>query len=78
MDQAEDVLPLLESSGMELSPGEAPKERNNLGVLNGVFVPCMLNIVGAILFLRLSWAVGQAGFLGTVSLLFCLQLKECC
>ena len=32
---------------------------NQLGLVNGVIVPCMLNIVGAILFLRMSWAVGQ-------------------
>lgn len=30
----------------------------------GVFLPCTLSIFGAILFLRLTWAVGQAGVIG--------------
>lgn len=32
-----------------------------MGTLMGVFVPCMQNILGTILYLRLSWIVGQAG-----------------
>ena len=32
-----------------------------LGTLMGVFVPCLQNILGVILFIRLSWIVGQAG-----------------
>ena len=36
------------------------------GTFLGVFQPCMLCIFGAILFLRLSWAVGQAGWLGVL------------
>jgi len=32
----------------------------------GVFLPCILSIFGAILFLRLPWAVGQAGVLGAL------------
>lgn len=32
-----------------------------LGWIQGVFVRCLLNIWGVILFLRLSWVVGQAG-----------------
>ena len=40
---------------------EAGPSKNQLGTLNGVFFPCLLNIFGVILFLRLGWAVGQAG-----------------
>lgn len=44
---------------------EAPsKSKNKLGTLLGVYLPCLLSIFGAILFLRLPWAVGQLGFLG--------------
>ncbi|KAF2355170.1 Amino acid permease/ SLC12A domain [Trinorchestia longiramus] len=32
-----------------------------LGWMKGVMMPCMLNIWGVMLFLRLSWVVGQAG-----------------
>mgnify|MGYP003320857035 CR=1 FL=1 len=32
-----------------------------LGTLLGVFVPCLQNILGVILFLRLPWIAAQAG-----------------
>lgn len=32
-----------------------------LGWIQGVFIPCLLNIWGVMLFLRLSWVVAQAG-----------------
>ena len=34
---------------------------DKLGTLMGVFVPCLQNILVVILFIRLSWIVGQAG-----------------
>ena len=34
---------------------------NKMGWMKGVLVPCLLNIWGVIMFLRLSWIVGQAG-----------------
>lgn len=37
------------------------EEKNNLTTLNGCYVPCLLNIMGVILFLRLGWAIGEAG-----------------
>eukprot|EP00501_MAST-03F_sp_TOSAG23-6_P002578 GSMAST32.ASY1.ANO1.2719.1 assembled CDS len=42
--------------------------KNALSTFNGCYVPCCLNILGIILFQRLSWAVGQAGVLGTISI----------
>jgi potassium/chloride transporter 9 len=39
---------------------------NKLGTYEGVIQPCLLNIFGAILFVRLPWAVGQTGWLGVV------------
>lgn len=32
-----------------------------LGWIEGVLIPCLLNIWGVMLFLRLSWVVGEAG-----------------
>lgn len=29
-----------------------------------MYVPCLLNIIGVILFLRLGWGIGQAGITG--------------
>lgn len=40
-----------------------PSPKHTLGTLWGVFLPCLQNILGVILFLRLPWIVGQAGTL---------------
>lgn len=45
--------------------------KNALGTFAGVFLPCILSIFGAILFLRLPWAIGEAGVVG-VLLMFAL------
>eukprot|EP01138_Halocafeteria_seosinensis_P006254 gb/GECG01006395.1/.p1 GENE.gb/GECG01006395.1/~~gb/GECG01006395.1/.p1 ORF type:complete len:1147 (+),score=102.26 gb/GECG01006395.1/:1-3441(+) len=42
--------------------GEAKDEK--LGWVKGVFIPVTLNILGVIMFLRLSWVGGQAGLIG--------------
>jgi potassium/chloride transporter 9 len=42
--------------------------KGKLGTFQGVYVPCMLSIIGVILFLRLGWAVGQAGVLGVIAM----------
>ena len=39
-----------------------------LGTVMGVFVPCLQNILGVILFIRLSWIVGQAGVLSSLGI----------
>jgi len=44
---------------------------NKLTTLNGCYVPCLLNIMGIILFLRLGWAVGEAG-VGGVLVIFAI------
>ena len=33
-----------------------------MGTLMGVYLPCLQNILGVILFLRLTWVVGIAGW----------------
>ena len=37
------------------------EQRKKFGWIEGVLVRCLLNIWGVILFLRMSWIVGQAG-----------------
>ncbi|XP_029163832.1 bumetanide-sensitive sodium-(potassium)-chloride cotransporter isoform X2 [Nylanderia fulva] len=37
-----------------------------LGWIQGVLIPCLLNIWGVMLFLRLSWVVAQAGILHSI------------
>ena len=45
-----------------------------LGTLVGVYLPCIQNILGVILFIRLSWIVGTAGVLQS----FFIVLICCC
>ncbi len=54
--------------GGKCAEEENPKEEEEnaklkLGWFKGVYVKCLLNIWGVMLFLRLSWVVGQAGIL---------------
>lgn len=37
-----------------------------LGTFDGVYVPTVLTILGVIMYLRLGWVVGNAGFIGTL------------
>ncbi|XP_056148471.1 solute carrier family 12 member 7-like isoform X2 [Lampris incognitus] len=43
---------------------------SQMGTLIGVYLPCMQNILGVILFLRLTWIVGTAGILGSFAIVF--------
>jgi hypothetical protein len=46
----------------EQSPPETGETHGiKLGWIQGVFIPCLLNIWGVMLFLRLSWVVAQSG-----------------
>ena len=49
-------------------PPKAPK----FGWVKGVLIRCLLNIWGVILYLRLSWVVGQAG-IGLASVIILLS-----
>lgn len=44
-----------------------------MGTFMGVYLPCLQNILGVILFLRLTWIVGTAGILESLAIV-CL----CC
>lgn len=41
--------------------GKPPQKSARMGTLIGVFLPCIQNIFGVILFIRLTWVVGTAG-----------------
>ncbi len=43
---------------------------NRFGTLAGVFVPTILTILGAIMYLRLGWVTGNAGLLGALLIIF--------
>ena len=42
-------------------PDAKPVVKANLGTLTGVYLPCIQNIFGVILFIRMTWIVGTAG-----------------
>eukprot|EP01060_Flectonema_neradi_P017221 TRINITY_DN2407_c1_g1_i1.p1 TRINITY_DN2407_c1_g1~~TRINITY_DN2407_c1_g1_i1.p1 ORF type:complete len:1017 (+),score=163.51 TRINITY_DN2407_c1_g1_i1:53-3103(+) len=56
-----------EGGSIEASPRSGPepssggKTVEKLGTFKGVFLPCLQNILGVILFLRLPWITAQAG-----------------
>ena len=62
------------AGGSDAEGGEEGVHKNKLGTLPGVFVPCCLNIMGIILFMRLGWGVGQAGVLGTLFIILVAEL----
>ncbi|CAN9493248.1 unnamed protein product [Ophioblennius macclurei] len=60
-----------ESIGEKKKPGKSPQ----MGTFMGVYLPCLQNIFGVILFLRLTWVVGTAGVLQALCIVF---LCCCC
>jgi hypothetical protein len=54
------------------------KKGAQLGTLMGVYLPCLQNILGVILFLRLTWIVGTAGWLQAFVIvsLCCLSVSD--
>uniref|UniRef100_A0A8C9TCR0 Solute carrier family 12 member 7-like n=1 Tax=Scleropages formosus TaxID=113540 RepID=A0A8C9TCR0_SCLFO len=44
-----------------------------MGTFMGVYLPCLQNILGVILFLRLTWIVGTAGIMGSLTI-----VSMCC
>ncbi|XP_047437029.1 solute carrier family 12 member 4 [Mugil cephalus] len=63
-----------EEESAEASRRKTPKSPN-MGTLMGVYLPCLQNIFGVILFLRLTWIVGMAGIFQ--SLLIVLMCCSC-
>ncbi|XP_068565667.1 solute carrier family 12 member 7 isoform X1 [Cebidichthys violaceus] len=61
----------------EADNDEGPKKKEvkspQMGTFMGVYLPCLQNILGVILFLRLTWIVGTAGILESLAIV-CL----CC
>uniref|UniRef100_A0A8C2X1B6 Solute carrier family 12 member 5b n=1 Tax=Cyclopterus lumpus TaxID=8103 RepID=A0A8C2X1B6_CYCLU len=51
-------------------PSKKPVKAPQLGTLMGVYLPCIQNIFGVILFLRMTWMVGIGGVLGSFIIVF--------
>lgn len=56
------------------APGGAPAGGARMGTLIGCYLPCIQNIFGVILFIRLTWVVGTAGAVQG----FLIVLTCCC
>ncbi|XP_032872587.1 solute carrier family 12 member 7 isoform X2 [Amblyraja radiata] len=58
----------------EAENNEEPKKKEikapRMGTFIGVYLPCLQNILGVILFLRLTWIVGAAGIFGSFWIVF--------
>uniref|UniRef100_A0A3Q3JDN8 Solute carrier family 12 member 5a n=1 Tax=Monopterus albus TaxID=43700 RepID=A0A3Q3JDN8_MONAL len=60
-----------EAENNEAEPSrKKPVKAPQLGTLMGVFMPCIQNIFGVILFLRMTWLVGIGGVIGTFVIVF--------
>lgn len=57
-----------EEKGTEDQPTKS-HSHFKLGWIQGVLIPCLLNIWGVMLFLRLSWVVGQSGVLECLTII---------
>lgn len=57
----------------DMSQNSAPNNRK-FGTFGGVFTPSVLTILGAIMFLREGWVVGNAGLLGAVAIILLANL----
>lgn len=64
--------PLIEDGPATLSGRDPHASHNNLGIINGCYVPVLLNILGAVLFSRVGFSVGFLGWAGSL-LLFCFS-----
>ncbi len=52
--------------------------KSGLGTFGGVFTPDVLTILGVIMYLRLGWVVGNAGFLGAVVIILLAKSVTIC
>ena len=68
---------LIDKSKQFLSPGKEAEARK-FGTFGGVFVPDVLTILGVIMYLRLGWVVGNAGFVGAVLIILLAKTVTIC
>eukprot|EP00794_Sanderia_malayensis_P018826 gene18826-20722_t len=68
------TIPVSKNKGEDVKPKSKDQKVVKMGTLAGVYLPCLQNIFGVILFIRLSWIVGTAGVLQS----FVIVLLCCC
>ena len=53
----------------------SPRTRKRFGTFSGVFTPCVLMILGVILYLRLGKVTGEAGLYTCLLIIACSKLN---
>uniref|UniRef100_A0A674B249 Solute carrier family 12 member 5-like n=1 Tax=Salmo trutta TaxID=8032 RepID=A0A674B249_SALTR len=64
------ISSLANYSSLPQGSKEHEEEAPQLGTLMGVYLPCIQNIFGVILFLRMTWMVGIGGVIGSFIIVF--------
>ena len=67
-----------DGSGGSKSGQSAEVHKNQLGTINGAYVPCLLTIMGIILFERFGWGIGQVGLSGVFIMLLIGEIQVLC
>jgi solute carrier family 12 sodium/potassium/chloride transporter 2 len=62
--------------GKRASP--SPPQERKFGTFDGVFLPTLLTILGAVMYLRTGWVVGNAGLLGGLLIILLANLITIC
>ena len=66
------------SLARKLTPADEGARGKRFGMFGGVFTPDVLTILGVIMYLRLGWVVGNAGFLGAVLIILLAKSVSLC
>ena len=56
----------------------SPPQEQKFGTFDGVFLPTLLTILGAVMYLRTGWVVGNAGLLGGLLIILLANLITIC
>ena len=64
-DLEEPITPVFRKTLTNFEADDVPRSSNKLHLVNGVIVPCMLHMMGILYFLRITWSVGEVGWLAT-------------
>lgn len=65
------TIPVATDPDSKPAPAAGGSGGARMGTLVGVFLPCIQNIFGVILFIRLTWVVGTAGAIQGFLIVLC-------
>ena len=69
LNTSQDILCTDNNDSTEAIKDAGEAKLIKFGWFEGVYMPCLLNIWGVMLFLRLSWVVGQAGLIEGIAII---------